>query len=174
MDIVAVITIIGFVLFVIVLLFTNQGQELKENIEYRLKKIIKKTKISKRTSKNKRPFVSGDRSKFIRDVTVSDGTEVKVNQKFTKIWEIQNVGSVVWDNRYLQREGLSEGPGRLKSKDRVRIPYTEPRQKVKIKVTFIAPSEPGSCYCKWKMVDEKGKSLLPNQKPLYISVDVVY
>lgn len=175
MDILALITVLGFILAVIIVLFTSQGEEIKDNIEYRLRRFVKKIKVSKRGHTDiQQSLVPGDKSKFIRDVKIPDGIKVKVNQKLTKIWEIQNVGLVIWDNRYLQREGPCEGPGRLKSRGRVRIPYTEPGQRVKIKVSFIAPSEPGSCYCEWKMVDEKGNYLLPNQKPVYVSVDVAY
>ena len=170
-----IITVLGFILAVIILLFTGQGEEIKENIKYWLRMFVKKIKVSKRGHTDiQQSLVLGDKSKFICDVTIPDGTIVKVNQKFTKIWEIQNVGSIIWDNRYLQREGPCEGPKRLKSRNRVRIPYTAPGQRVKIKVSFIVPSVPGSYYCEWKMVDEKGNYLLPNQKPIAVFVDVVY
>jgi hypothetical protein len=95
-----------------------------------------------------------------------------VGQKFRKVWEIENIGDIPWENRFLERVGPCHGPGRLKSRRRVRIPYTLPGQKCKIKVNLIAPDQPGSCYAEWKMLDEKGNVLLPNQKPLFVSVDV--
>ena len=175
MEILPLITVLGFILAVIIVLFTGQGEEIKENIKYILRIFVKKIKVSKRDYTDiQQPLVLKDKSKFICDVTIPDGTIVKVNQKFTKIWEIQNVGSIIWDNRYLQREGPCEGPKRLKSRNRVRIPYTAPGQRVKIKVSFIVPNVPGSYYCEWKMVDEKGNYLLPNQKPVAVFVDVVY
>lgn len=45
MDIISVIiSFISFVLFVVVLLFTRQGQELKENIEYRIETLVGKNR----------------------------------------------------------------------------------------------------------------------------------
>lgn len=39
-------------------------------------------------------------AKFIADVTVSDGFRVKVGEKFTKIWRIQNIGACTWTPEY--------------------------------------------------------------------------
>jgi len=115
----------------------------------------------------------GDKSSFVRDVTIADGTKILVGKKFTQIWEIRNVGSVVWVNRFLERQGLGEGLGLLKSTSRVPIPYTLPGQRCRIEIQLIAPPLPGSCYAEWKMVDAKGTILFPDQKPVYVSVDVV-
>lgn len=117
--------------------------------------------------------LEGDKSSFVRDVTIADGTKILVGKKFTKIWEIRNVGSVVWVNRFLERQGLGEGPGLLKSPSRVPIPYTLPGQRCRIEIQLIAPQLPGSSYAEWKMVDTKGTILFPDQKPVYVSVDVV-
>src|SRR5690606_21259370 len=38
------------------------------------------------------PAYPGDKSRFIADVSVPDGTEVKPGSTFDKIWEIQNAG----------------------------------------------------------------------------------
>ncbi len=42
-----------------------------------------------------------DHSGFVRDVTYPDNSLVTVNQEFEKIWEIQNLGEVIWENRRL-------------------------------------------------------------------------
>jgi len=117
---------------------------------------------------------SVDRSRFIRDGTFPNNEQVTVNQVFEKIWEIQNIGGVVWKNRYLQREGVSNGAGVLKSVDRVKIPFTKPGDRAQIKVVFQAPSLPCTTTTYWKMVDESGRYLFPNQKALYVTVQVVY
>jgi len=95
MDTSALITFLGFILAVIIVLFTGQKEEIKENIKYMLRMFVKKIKVFKRGhTEIQQSLVLGDKSKFICDVTIPDGIKVKVNQKFTKIWEIQNVGSV--------------------------------------------------------------------------------
>lgn len=120
------------------------------------------------------PFYTNDKSKFIRDVTYPNGEEVRVNQVFKKIWEIQNAGNVEWKDRYLQREGTKEGTGQLISADRVKIPFTVPGQRVQIKVRFQAPSLPGTIIIKWKMVDKLGRHMFPNQEPLHVNIQVIY
>ena len=43
----------------------------------------------------------GDLSAFIGE-SIPDGTLVLYGQRFTKTWELQNVGRVPWENRFLQ------------------------------------------------------------------------
>ena len=167
------LAIIGFIITVATLVFTAQGREIVENFRYytsRFARIVS-LRLSSRSTNNSLDYC--DRSTFVADTTVPDGTRVLVNSQFSKTWEIRNVGSVIWDDRYLQRQGPIEGPGRLKSTLRTRIPVTEPGQSCCVTIRLTAPSLPGSCYAEWKMVDKKGQILLPNQKPVYISVDVV-
>ena len=175
--ILAFATIVGFVLAVVVLLFTEQCTELRSNIAYHIGRLTKqasaKVLSASHNIKHSQPHHEGDKSQFVRDLTIPDGTRVKVGQKFRKVWEIQNIGFVTWENRFLQRQGPRDGPGRLKSPDRIRIPFTLPGECAKIAVNLVAPELPGSCYAEWKMVDENGRILLPSQKPVYVSVDVI-
>jgi len=115
-----------------------------------------------------------DRSRFVRDITMPDGSVVKVKQRFVKQWEIENVGNVPWVDRYLVRQGPAAAPGRLESSERVPIPKTMPGERCVLSVELTAPSTPGSCYAEWKMTDAHGKKSLPDQLPVYISVDVKY
>lgn len=118
------------------------------------------------------PLHPGDRSDFVRDVTVTDGSTVRVGQRFTKIWDIQNVGTVPWVTRYVVRQGPPHARGRLQSEERTPIPDTLPGQVCRISIELTAPDTPGSCEAEWKMADEQGRLLLPNQLPIYVSVDV--
>jgi len=97
---------------------------------------------------------------------------VYVKQQFVKTWEIENVGIVPWIGRYLTRQGPPTAQGRLTSPERTQIPYTEPGQRCVVSVELTAPDTPGSCYAEWKMTDATGRFLLPQQKPVYVSVDV--
>lgn len=175
--ILSLLTIAGFIVTIIVLLFTEQGGEVLENICYYLKrfrtKLISFISFKSHKSKKSSHSATARESRFVRDLTIMDGSKVKIGYKFQKIWEIENIGNVPWENRFLERAGPCQGPGRLKSRRRIRIPYTLPGQKRKIKINLIAPDQPGSCYAEWKMVDEKGNILLPDQKPLFVSVDVI-
>lgn len=118
------------------------------------------------------PAHPGDRSRFIRDVNLPDGGSVLVNESFVKSWEIQNVGSVPWIDRFLTRQGPADAPGRLRSADRVPLPTTWPGGLCLVSIALQAPSTPGSCHAEWKMTDAEGRQLLPNQTSVYLTVDV--
>jgi hypothetical protein len=118
------------------------------------------------------PMLDGDDCRFVADVTVPDGTTVRVGQRFIKTWEIRNCGSVEWSNRYLQRKGPSDVDGLCRSPARVPIPHTLPGEPVRISVPFTAPGLPGSCRADWMIVDETGRYYFPNKHSLYIIVNI--
>jgi Ig-like domain from next to BRCA1 gene len=127
----------------------------------------------RKVSSGAQPSVPGDDSRFVADVTVPDGSRMPVAEDFVKTWEIQNVGSAVWENRFLQREGPTDGPGLCWSAPRVPIPRTSPGASVQISVRFRAPRLPGSCYTEWKMVDAEGRYFFPNKVSLYMDIQIV-
>ena len=116
---------------------------------------------------------AGDKSRFIRDVTIPDGSILTPGERLEKVWEIQNVGSTPWRDRHLRRVGVCSGPGRLTSDPLTVIPATEPGETCLVRLWLTAPTQPGSYYAAWKMVDERGMECLPKQSPLFVSVDVV-
>jgi len=115
----------------------------------------------------------GDRSQFIRDVTVPDGSILAPRERFEKVWEIRNVGSVLWRSRSLRRIGASSGPGRLASDPLIPVPHTGPGQTCLLRAWLTAPTQPGSYFAAWKMVDGIGCECFPRQDALFVSVDVV-
>jgi hypothetical protein len=127
----------------------------------------------RKVSSGTQPSVPGDDSRFVADVTVPDGSRIPVDVDFTKTWEIRNVGSAVWENRFLQREGPTDGPGLCSSGPRVPIPRTPQGASVQISVHFRAPQLPGSCYTEWKMVDAEGRYFFPNKGSLYMDIQIV-
>jgi len=168
-----ILGILGLLIAVVALVFTEQGREIAENCGYYFRRFSGVFLRLLRRRAFPPPTENGDRSSFVSDITIPDGAKVVVNSRFTKTWEIRNIGSAVWKDRYLQRQGPNAGPGRLKSPLRVRIPHTEPGQSCRVTVRLTAPPFPGSCYAEWKMVDHEGRVLLPNQKAVYVVVDVV-
>lgn len=115
----------------------------------------------------------GDSSRFIRDATIPDGAIMAPGERFEKVWEIQNAGSVPWRSRHLRRIGICSGPGRLTSEPLTAIPDTEPGQLCLVRMWLTAPLPPGSYYAAWKMVDGKGNECFPKRGPLFVAVDVV-
>jgi hypothetical protein len=119
-----------------------------------------------------KPNDAGDASRFIADVTFPDNTVITVGQHFQKVWQIQNVGSVTWHGRYLQRMDLPPGPNTCRTPARAPIGDTMPGQMAMISVNVVAPSTPGTCWVGWKMVDANGDYLLPQYRPVYFLVRV--
>jgi hypothetical protein len=116
--------------------------------------------------------VSGDDSAFVRDVTIPDGTPVAIGQKFLKTWEIRNTGSVFWHDRYLTRQGKTQGPDVCTSDLRVPIPDTAPGHIAEISVWVTAPSTPALCHVEWKMTDINGHLMFPGKSGIFFEVNV--
>ncbi|MEU1588326.1 NBR1-Ig-like domain-containing protein [Micromonospora sp. NPDC005710] len=117
-------------------------------------------------------LIPGDSSKFISDVTIPDGTRVRVNSQFVKVWALKNVGKVAWHNRFLQRTNPTADADGCQVPDRVAIGDTPPDEQVMISVEVTAPSRPGKCWVSWKMVDENGQEYFPTRRPVYFTVTV--
>jgi hypothetical protein len=117
-------------------------------------------------------LIPGDASRFVGDVTIPDGTRVKVNAHFVKVWALANAGSVAWHHRFLaptQPTGDDDG---CRVPSRVAIGDTLPGEQVMISVPVTAPSRPGRCWVSWKMVDEHGRAYFPSRRPVYFLVNV--
>ncbi|GIG61439.1 hypothetical protein Lfu02_58110 [Longispora fulva] len=115
------------------------------------------------------PLIAGDASDFLGDVTIPDGSRVRANSRFVKVWSLENAGSVAWRNRYLQAQ---HAPGGLVPA-RVPIGDTDPGDRVMISVPVLAPSTPGTFWSGWKMVDESGRSFFASYRPVYFFVTVI-
>ncbi|WP_051386263.1 NBR1-Ig-like domain-containing protein [Actinokineospora inagensis] len=118
------------------------------------------------------PLVPDDRSRFIGDLTIPDGTVVSPGTRFTKIWEIENSGLAIWRGRYLEREDLPVTPDTCQTPERIAIGDTLPNDRVKISVDVTAPKTPTTCMVKWKMVDSAGRRFFPSARPVYFLVYV--
>ncbi len=96
----------------------------------------------------------GDHSAFVQE-TIPDGTMVLYGARFTKMWELQNTGSVPWEGRYLQcvdeeivvftrsGESLQITENLIPAQRRIPVPYTPPKSAVQLRVEFTAPRMPG-------------------------------
>lgn len=116
--------------------------------------------------------VAEDKTLFIKDVTIPDGTSMPVNTTFVKTWRVKNDGNVVWKDRYLKRMTplsslLCSSPAM------VPIPDTQPGETIDISVTFKTPHLPGSCRTDWKTSDDRGNLYFPDMHGLFSIVTVV-
>lgn len=127
----------------------------------------------------------GDKSIFLADVTVPDGSVVLAGATFTKIWEIQNVGTVAWENRFLRCmddeisvTNLSGGTLRIAEAlqpvvHHIDVPFTEPGGIVRVSVDFKAPTVPGTCVSYWKSFHADGRACFPGSVGLSCKVRVL-
>jgi Ig-like domain from next to BRCA1 gene len=124
------------------------------------------------SSSSTAPRVPGDGSAFIRDVTYPDYSDVQANEHFTKIWELEDTGTVTWTGRYLAALGPSSGKCTYPA--RVRIPTTDPGDPVNISVKVTAAASPGLCYVTWRMVTSSGELYFPGDTSgIWFKVNVV-
>lgn len=125
-----------------------------------------------------------DHSVFVADVTFADGALVLPNQHFTKTWELQNVGKLAWQGRFLQcmdedvlvysRSGevLRLAHNLRPAQTRVPVPDTRPGELVRISVDFTAPEPPGTVLSYWKSAFADGSLCFPQSRGLWVKVRV--
>ncbi len=95
-----------------------------------------------------------NKSAFVADITVPDGTPWQPNQGFNKIWRVQNIGTCTWNSRYalvfLDGEQMTRT---------AQIPVTRnvaPGQTFDFLVAMNAPATYGVHSGRWQMRDEAG------------------
>jgi len=127
----------------------------------------------------------GDKSIFRADVTIPDRSEVIAGSRFTKIWEVQNIGTVAWEGRTLRcvddelivysRAGelLIIAQPLKPVAAQVPVPYTPPGGIARLSVQFTAPRLPCSCLSYWKSYAADGTPCFPNSAGLWVKVQVV-
>lgn len=125
-----------------------------------------------------------DMSGFI-DETIPDGTLITAGATFEKTWTIQNVGEVVWENRYLMHLDAPHHSTAYPNGQDIRdyhfspsdtliaIPTTHPSETCTLKVTYTAPKVAGRYISYWQMVDETGQACFPDGIGLSVSILVL-
>jgi hypothetical protein len=97
-----------------------------------------------------------DQARFVRDVTIPDGTTYSPGTSFTKTWRLKNEGTCTWSGYSLvfdrgdQMNGASPTP----------IGTVSPGQEVDISVTLTAPSTAGTYRGYWRIRNASG-ALIP-------------
>lgn len=91
---------------------------------------------------------------FVEDITIPDGTTVSAGSSIDKRWLVQNNGSCNWDARYRLKfvGGLELGA----TTEQALYPARSGSQAT-IRITFTAPSEPGTYTTAWQAIDPFGE-----------------
>ena len=95
-------------------------------------------------------------ARFVKDVTVPDGTTFAPGQEFTKTWRLRNVGSCTWTTAYtvyFDRGDAMSGPADIN------LPHAvDPNETVDVSVALKAPATPGTYKGYWKLRTDDGRS----------------
>ncbi|WP_405137808.1 helix-turn-helix domain-containing protein [Nocardia sp. NBC_01388] len=114
----------------------------------------------------------GDRTEWVADITIPDGTLLLPGQTFTKVWRIRNAGTVDWTERYLKRIGALGGVGQISTPRLTPIPDTPAGHEVSIAVACKAHVLAGSSVAHFKMADQHGHLYFPTSNPAGIVLSI--
>ncbi|MFB9962661.1 NBR1-Ig-like domain-containing protein [Sinosporangium siamense] len=118
------------------------------------------------------PLYKGDRAVFITDVTLPDCTRVGTGTTMTKVWRLENAGTVPWKGYSLRRLDPTQHADQCQTKSNVPIKETQPGEMVDIRTDITTPNVPGLCYVRFKMVDASGTVVFPGSRPVNFQIIV--
>jgi hypothetical protein len=105
--------------------------------------------------------------RFVKDLTIPDGTKVLPGERITKRWLVHNEGSCNWDSSYsfILISGLALGA------DKIQMLYPA-RQGTRavLEVLFTAPDNPGRYNSWWQASDGQGNRF---GDPVYMDITVI-
>lgn len=97
----------------------------------------------------------GDRSVYVSDVTIPDGSVIAPGAAFVKTWKLQNAGTTTWTTSYSFVFISGEQMGTITS---VPLPQSvSPGQQVDVSVNMVAPATQGTYQGYWKMKNSAGQ-----------------
>jgi len=105
--------------------------------------------------------------RYLKDLTIPDGTEVLPSERITKRWLIINEGSCNWDQSYSLQliSGLTLGA----KKHQNLFPARQGSRAI-IEIMFTAPENPGRYNTWWQAFDSIGKRF---GDPIYMDITVL-
>ena len=105
--------------------------------------------------------------RYLKDLTIPDGTEVLPSERVTKRWLIINEGSCNWDQSYSLQliSGLTLGA----KKNQNLFPARQGSRAI-IEIMFTAPENPGRYNTWWQAFDATGKRF---GDPIYMDITVL-
>lgn len=91
-------------------------------------------------------------AKFVKDVTIPDGTKFEPGETFTKTWRLKNVGSCAWTSGF---DIVFSGGDALDAPASVQLTSgtVNPGQNVNVSVDLTAPASVGTYRGNWQLRD---------------------
>lgn len=91
---------------------------------------------------------------FVKDITIPDGTTIKVGDTFVKTWRLKNRGTCTWTPDYALVFSSGAQMGQTTA---VRLPgYVTPGETIDISVALTAPASPGNYRGYWMLRNSSG------------------
>ncbi|MDZ7843387.1 MAG: NBR1-Ig-like domain-containing protein [Anaerolineales bacterium] len=117
---------------------------------------------------------SCDQIRFVKDVTVPDGTEFTPGEEFTKTWRLENAGTCSWTLGYslvFDRGDALSGPAAVQ----LTADEIQPGETIDLSVDLVAPAEPGSYQGFWKLRNARGERFGVGEdwNPFWVQIEVV-
>ncbi|MCJ7623531.1 MAG: NBR1-Ig-like domain-containing protein, partial [Anaerolineaceae bacterium] len=96
-----------------------------------------------------------DWARYIKDVTIPDGTALAPGETFIKTWRFENIGSCTWTSSYglVNIGGAAMGAARYSPLSAT----AKPTETVDISVELTAPDTPGDYLGLWNLSNESGE-----------------
>jgi len=94
-------------------------------------------------------------ARFVQDVTIEDGTVLKPNEPFLKVWRVRNSGETAWPSETVL---MFVGGDLLGAPAQVAVPRTvNSGEEVDISVNMIAPEKSGRYTGYWRLMSPEGR-----------------
>lgn len=108
---------------------------------------------------------------FVKDVTIPDGTNMATGTKFTKTWEIKNIGTCTWNKNY---QIVFYGGDQLA--DDTIFAFTsddiEPGESVQVSIEMTAPDKTGNFESYWIFRNDVGQNFFVDGSSIYVQISV--
>ncbi len=94
-------------------------------------------------------------SVLVADVSISNGTELKAGESFTKTWLVKNTGTCTWNRDFK----IAYVGGDTLGSDTTKIRQTVgPGSSAEISLAMVAPNNSGTYATAWQMLSDEGVS----------------
>ncbi len=110
----------------------------------------------------------------VTDISIPDGTQIKASQIFTKVWELTNAGSCIWDANYEIVFASDTFMGAYSPLKLGRV--VQPGESMKIRIKMKAPSQSGEVTGYWLLQSSTGVRFGFGEKasnPFWIKITVI-
>lgn len=91
---------------------------------------------------------------YVDDVTIPDDMIVPAGSAITKTWRVRNTGTRAWGLGFTL-DFVKGVP--MTNQLRHPLPAVAPGHEANISLALVAPNEPGTYFCDWRMRDDKGE-----------------